>query len=229
MIGGGTVLQPHFVDELAALGGKLIVTPNTNPAVIRRAVELGQIVAAGVATPTECFAALEAGAQTLKVFPAGAFGPDYIKAIRAVLPASTPVMAVGGVTPLNLKDFFARRLHRRWPRQRSVQTGPAGQPHQQPGARLYRGLSGRHRGHHSTMKITRITTYRVPPRWMFLKIETDEGLVGWGEPVLEGRAKTVEAAVHEMSEYLVGQDPARINDLWQVLYRAGFFIAAAAF
>lgn len=73
------------------------------------------------------------------------------------------------------------------------------------------------------MKITRITTYRVPPRWMFLKIETDEGLVGWGEPVLEGRAKTVEAAVHEMSEYLVGQDPARINDLWQVLYRAGFF------
>lgn len=106
MIGGGTVLQPHFVDELAALGGKLIVTPNTNPAVIRRAVELGQIVAAGVATPTECFAALEAGAQTLKVFPAGAFGPDYIKAIRAVLPASTPVMAVGGVTPLNLKDFL---------------------------------------------------------------------------------------------------------------------------
>ncbi|GAB7129151.1 galactonate dehydratase [Silvimonas sp. JCM 19000] len=73
------------------------------------------------------------------------------------------------------------------------------------------------------MKITRITTYRVPPRWMFLKIETDEGLVGWGEPVLEGRAKTVEAAVHEMSEYLVGQDPARINDLWQVLYRAGFY------
>ncbi|GAB7129150.1 2-dehydro-3-deoxy-6-phosphogalactonate aldolase [Silvimonas sp. JCM 19000] len=106
LIGGGTVLQPHFVDELAALGGKLIVTPNTNPAVIRRAVELGQIVAAGVATPTECFAALEAGAQTLKVFPAGAFGPDYIKAIRAVLPASTPVMAVGGVTPLNLKDFL---------------------------------------------------------------------------------------------------------------------------
>ncbi|KPC49814.1 galactonate dehydratase [Amantichitinum ursilacus] len=73
------------------------------------------------------------------------------------------------------------------------------------------------------MKITRITTYRVPPRWMFLKIETDEGIVGWGEPVLEGRAKTVEAAVHEMSEYLIGQDPARINDLWQVLYRAGFY------
>jgi len=58
---------------------------------------------------------------------------------------------------------------------------------------------------------------------MLLKIETDEGIVGWGEPVIEGRARTVEAAVHELSEYLVGQDPARINDLWQVMYRAGFY------
>ncbi|RZJ05979.1 MAG: galactonate dehydratase [Rubrivivax sp.] len=73
------------------------------------------------------------------------------------------------------------------------------------------------------MRITKLTTYRVPPRWMFLKIETDEGVVGWGEPVIEGRARTVEAAVHELSEYLVGQDPARINDLWQVMYRAGFY------
>lgn len=73
------------------------------------------------------------------------------------------------------------------------------------------------------MKITRLTTYRVPPRWMFLKIETDEGIVGWGEPVVEGRARTVEAAVHEFSDYLVGQDPRRINDLWQVMYRGGFY------
>jgi galactonate dehydratase len=73
------------------------------------------------------------------------------------------------------------------------------------------------------MKITRLTTYRVPPRWMFLKIETDEGIVGWGEPVVEGRARTVEAAVHELSDYLVGQDPRRINDLWQVMYRGGFY------
>ncbi len=73
------------------------------------------------------------------------------------------------------------------------------------------------------MKITKISTWRVPPRWMFLKIETDEGIVGWGEPVLEGKARTVEAAVHELSEYLIGQDPARINDLWQVMYRAGFY------
>jgi galactonate dehydratase len=73
------------------------------------------------------------------------------------------------------------------------------------------------------MKITKLTTYRVPPRWMLLKIETDEGIVGWGEPVIEGKARTVEAAVHELSDYLVGQDPARINDLWQVMYRGGFY------
>ncbi len=73
------------------------------------------------------------------------------------------------------------------------------------------------------MKITKLTTYRLPPRWMFLKIETDEGVVGWGEPVIEGRARTVEAAVHELGEYLIGQDPARINDLWQMMYRAGFY------
>ncbi|WP_338769086.1 galactonate dehydratase [Massilia sp. METH4] len=73
------------------------------------------------------------------------------------------------------------------------------------------------------MKITKLTLYRVPPRWMFLKIETDEGITGWGEPVIEGRARTVEAAVNELAEYLVGQDPARINDLWQVMYRGGFY------
>jgi len=73
------------------------------------------------------------------------------------------------------------------------------------------------------MKITKLTTYRVPPRWMLLKIETDEGVFGWGEPVIEGRARTVEAAVHEMSAYLIGQDPARINDLWQAMYRGGFY------
>jgi galactonate dehydratase len=73
------------------------------------------------------------------------------------------------------------------------------------------------------MKITKLTTYRVPPRWMFLKIETDEGITGWGEPVIEGRARTVEAAVHELAELLIGQDPARINDHWQAMYRGGFY------
>jgi galactonate dehydratase len=77
------------------------------------------------------------------------------------------------------------------------------------------------------MKIVKLTTYRVPPRWMLLKIETDEGVVGWGEPVIEGRARTVEAAVHELTPYLVGQDPSRISDLWQVMYRGGFYRGGA--
>ncbi|MGQ3383333.1 MULTISPECIES: galactonate dehydratase [Glutamicibacter] len=73
------------------------------------------------------------------------------------------------------------------------------------------------------MKITKLTTYMVPPRWLFLKIETDEGIVGWGEPVLEGRASTVAAAVEELSDYLIGQDPRNIEDLWTVMYRGGFY------
>lgn len=77
------------------------------------------------------------------------------------------------------------------------------------------------------MKITKLTTYRVPPRWMLLKIETDEGIVGWGEPVIEGRARTVETAVHELESFLIGQDPRRINDLWQAMYRGGFYRGGA--
>jgi galactonate dehydratase len=73
------------------------------------------------------------------------------------------------------------------------------------------------------MKITRLTTFLVPPRWCFLKIETDEGIVGWGEPVLEGRAKTVAAAVEELSDYLIGKDPRQIEDHWTVMYRGGFY------
>ncbi|MDC8772910.1 galactonate dehydratase [Roseateles albus] len=77
------------------------------------------------------------------------------------------------------------------------------------------------------MKITKLTTYRLPPRWMLLKIETDEGVVGWGEPVIEGRARTVETAVQEFAPFLIGQDPARINDLWQVMYRGSFYRGGA--
>ncbi len=73
------------------------------------------------------------------------------------------------------------------------------------------------------MKITRLTTFLVPPRWCFLKIETDEGIDGWGEPVLEGRAQTVAAAVEELADYLVGKDPRNIEDHWTVLYRGGFY------
>lgn len=73
------------------------------------------------------------------------------------------------------------------------------------------------------MKIATLETFIVPPRWLFLKITTDDGLVGWGEPVVEGRASTVEACVHELSEYVIGQDPMRIEDIWNTLYRAGFY------
>lgn len=73
------------------------------------------------------------------------------------------------------------------------------------------------------MKITRIETFLVPPRWLFCRIETDEGVVGWGEPVIEGRAEVVRAAVDVLAEYLVGQDPLRIQDHWQVLSKGGFY------
>jgi galactonate dehydratase len=73
------------------------------------------------------------------------------------------------------------------------------------------------------MKITALKTWLVPPRWLFLKIETDEGVYGWGEPVVEGRAATVQAAVHELEDYLIGQDPHRIEHLWNMMYRGGFY------
>ncbi len=73
------------------------------------------------------------------------------------------------------------------------------------------------------MKITNLELFKVQPRWLFLKIETDEGISGWGEPVVEGRAETVRAAVEELKDYLIGKDPLRINDIWQVLYRGGFY------
>jgi galactonate dehydratase len=73
------------------------------------------------------------------------------------------------------------------------------------------------------MKITNLECFIVPPRWLFLKIETSEGIVGWGEPIVEGRASTVKAAVEELSDYLIGKDPLRIEDHWQTLYRSGFY------
>ncbi|HZK63092.1 MAG TPA: galactonate dehydratase [Puia sp.] len=73
------------------------------------------------------------------------------------------------------------------------------------------------------MKIVQLELFKVPPRWLFLKISTDQGIDGWGEPVVEGKADTVSAAVKEMSGYLIGQDPGRIEDIWQLLYRGGFY------
>ncbi|OOG58504.1 galactonate dehydratase [Rhodanobacter sp. B05] len=73
------------------------------------------------------------------------------------------------------------------------------------------------------MKITALTTFLLPPRWLFLRIDTDAGISGWGEPVVEGRARTVAAAVDELSDYLLGKDPRHIEDHWNVMYRGGFY------
>ena len=73
------------------------------------------------------------------------------------------------------------------------------------------------------MKISSVELFKVPPRWLFLKVSTDEVIAGWGEPIVEGRAETVRVAVEEMSEYLIGNDPFRIEDHFQVLYRGGFY------
>ncbi len=73
------------------------------------------------------------------------------------------------------------------------------------------------------MKITKLEMFHVLPRWMFLKVSTDEGLVGYGEPIVEGRARTVETAIRELESYLIGQDPLKIEHHWQAMYRGAFY------
>jgi len=77
-------------------------------------------------------------------------------------------------------------------------------------------------GRGESVKIASLELFEVPPRWLFLKVSTDEGITGWGEPIVEGRAQTVRAAVEELSGYLVGREAFRIEDHFQVLYRGGF-------
>ena len=101
-IGAGTVLTPEEVRAVAAAGATFVVSPNAEPRVIDRTKALGLGAYPGVFTPTECFAALAAGADALKIFPAGLMGPEGLKAIRAVLPPDTEVYAVGGV---GYRDF----------------------------------------------------------------------------------------------------------------------------
>ncbi len=107
LIGAGTVLRAEDVDLMVAAGGKLVVTPNTHTPVIRAAVHAGLVTCIGCMTATEAFAALDAGAQALKIFPAGNLGTGYVRALKAVLPADVPVFAVGGITPENLADYLA--------------------------------------------------------------------------------------------------------------------------
>ena len=107
LVGGGTVLKPADVDVLVEVGAKLVVTPNTRPSLIAYAVQRGLQVAAGFATASEAFDALDAGAQALKLFPATTYGTGHVKALKAVLPAGVPLFAVGGVTPANLAEYMA--------------------------------------------------------------------------------------------------------------------------
>lgn len=107
LIGAGTVLAEAEVDALAAIGAQLVISPNCNPAVIRRSVEHGMASLPGVLTPTEMFAAIDAGASGLKIFPAEMVGPAGVKAVRAVLPRQVPVLAVGGISAANMGDYLA--------------------------------------------------------------------------------------------------------------------------
>jgi 2-dehydro-3-deoxyphosphogalactonate aldolase len=101
------VLSPDRVDAVAEAGGRIIVAPNTEPRVIRRAVELGLDPAPGFATASEAFVGIEAGARRLKLFPAVTYGPAHLKQLRAVLPAEVSVWAVGGVGPEAMADWWA--------------------------------------------------------------------------------------------------------------------------
>ena len=107
LVGAGTVMTTAQVAEVAAAGGRLIVMPHADTEVIRAARQAGMICVPGVVTPTEAFAALAAGADGLKLFPADQVSPAGLKAWRAVLPREVPVLPVGGITPDNMASWVA--------------------------------------------------------------------------------------------------------------------------
>ena len=107
MVGAGTVLTPEAVEQVAAAGGELIISPNTNTDVIRASVARGLVSLPGYYTPSEGFAALAAGAHALKLFPADGASPAFLKAQRAVLPKTTRVLAVGGISPDTMAPWRA--------------------------------------------------------------------------------------------------------------------------
>ncbi|HKF59712.1 MAG TPA: 2-dehydro-3-deoxy-6-phosphogalactonate aldolase [Dongiaceae bacterium] len=107
LAGAGTVLSTAEVEAVAAAGGRLMVAPNADREVIAAAKRLGMVALPGVATPTEAFAALAAGADGLKMFPAEILPPKAVKAWRAVLPASIALLPVGGITPESMADYLA--------------------------------------------------------------------------------------------------------------------------
>lgn len=107
VLGAGTVLAPDEVDLVHAAGGVAIISPNMRPDVIKRTKELNMVSAPGCYTPTECFAALDAGADILKLFPAETLGVPFIKGIKAVLPVGTRICPTGGVSIDNMDTFIA--------------------------------------------------------------------------------------------------------------------------
>lgn len=107
VVGAGTVLRPAEVDELAAAGGRLVVSPHTDIEVIAHAKARGLYAVPGFATPSEGFTALKAGADALKLFPAEAAPPNVLKAMKAVLPKSVPVLPVGGIAPESMAAYVA--------------------------------------------------------------------------------------------------------------------------
>jgi 2-dehydro-3-deoxyphosphogalactonate aldolase len=107
LVGAGTVLHAEQVHEVHKAGGRLIVAPNFNADVVRAAVDLGMPCLPGVFTPSEAFAALDAGAAALKLFPAEMIPPAAVKAMRAVLPASTQLFPVGGIGTANMAGYLA--------------------------------------------------------------------------------------------------------------------------
>ena len=106
-VGAGTVLTPAQVEAVATAGGRFIVSPNTSLPVIHQAVKLNLDCAPGFATASEAFAALDAGARHLKLFPAVTYGPAHLRQLKAVLPAQAVVWAVGGVGPATMADWRA--------------------------------------------------------------------------------------------------------------------------
>lgn len=106
-VGAGTVLTGARVDEVSAAGGLFVVSPNTDPSVIGRTIQLGLTSLPGFSSASEAFAALAAGARHLKLFPASTYGPGHLRALAAVLPPGTPVFPVGGVGPDTMAAWLA--------------------------------------------------------------------------------------------------------------------------
>jgi 2-dehydro-3-deoxyphosphogalactonate aldolase len=228
LIGAGTVTTPAQVAEVAQAGGRLIVMPHGDPAVIRAAKAGGLLCAPGIATPTEGFAALAAGADALKLFPAELLTPRVLKALRSSSPpappscrwaasrptawpaSSRPAPPASASAPPSTSPARARR-----------RCGAMPTPSPRLGARCApqnrQAPHEDHQAHH---------LHRPAP--LVLPQDRDRrGHHRLGRAVVEGRAHTVAACVDELSDYLIGKDPRLIEDHWTVMYRGGFYRGGA--